>query len=169
MAIFRKSDHAGRDSAARRTRTRGTPSGRTSEGAISIIGAGTEIVGDVTSDGIVRIEGSVNGTVRAAQAVVLGRGGEVVGDVITPEAVIGGTVTGSVTAEQRLEVQGTGIVEGEICTRAQHLQIHEGARVSGRIRMVDASAEPLRALPAGTPPTPVSTELSTSERKAVRQ
>ena len=163
MAIFRKSESKSRETAASRPRRRdGAAGSRAPDGAITIIGAGTRVVGDVLSEGTVRIEGSVHGTVRAAQAVVLGRSGEIVGDVVAPEAVIGGVVSGSVTAEQRLELQSTGVVEGEISTRAQHLQINEGARFSGQIRMTDGHAEPLRALPAGSLPAPESTDFSTS-------
>jgi cytoskeletal protein CcmA (bactofilin family) len=162
MAIFRKTGSSSGDAVRERARRRDVPNGRSLDAAISIIGAGMRIVGDVVSEGVVRIEGSVHGTVRAAQAVVLGRGGEIVGDLIAPEAVIGGTVSGTVTAEQRLELQSTGVVEGEICTRAQQLQINEGARVSGRIHMIDASDEPMRALPAGSADASDSTELSTA-------
>lgn len=117
------------------------------ESAISIIGPGMRIEGDVVTDGTVRIEGSIRGTVRAGKAVVLGQEGEVVGDIHTQDAVIGGRVTGTLVAESRLELQSTSVVEGEVCARTEHLVLHEGARFNGQIQMTDGS-QPLAALPA---------------------
>jgi cytoskeletal protein CcmA (bactofilin family) len=105
------------------------------------------IQGDVTSEGTVRVEGLVEGTLRAAASVVLAKGGEVVGDILTHDAVIGGTVRGTVTAEGRLELQSTSLIEGEICAAAEHLKLEEGARFNGQVRMLEAQAQ--KALPAG--------------------
>jgi cytoskeletal protein CcmA (bactofilin family) len=108
------------------------------ESAISIIGPGMKVDGDLTTDGTVRIEGSIHGTVRAGKAVVLGQSGEILGDVFTQDAVIGGRVSGVVVAESRLELQSTSSVDGEIRARAEHLLLQEGARFSGQIEMIDA-------------------------------
>src|SRR5690606_20422924 len=88
------------------------------EGAISIIGPGMRIEGDIATDGTVRVEGTVIGTIKAGKAVVLGQSGEVVGDIITRDAVIGGRVNGTLVADSRLELQSSCTVEGEIRARA---------------------------------------------------
>jgi cytoskeletal protein CcmA (bactofilin family) len=116
------------------------------ESSMSIIGPGMNIVGDLVTDGTVRVEGRIEGTVRAGKAVVIGKGGEVVGDVLTQDAVIGGTVRGTVVAESRLELQSTSDIEGQIRARSAHLALEEGARFNGQIQMLDGS-EAL-ALPA---------------------
>lgn len=117
------------------------------EGAISIIGQGMRIEGDVITDGTVRIEGSVRGSIRAGKAVVLGKSGEVVGDVVTQDAVIGGRVVGTVVAESRLELQSTCSIEGDVRAAAEHLLLEEGAKFNGTIKMVGPN-EPVPALPA---------------------
>jgi len=71
------------------------------EPGLSIIGTGMRVVGDITADGVVKIEGTVVGTVRAGRQVLVGKGGEVEGDVISREAIIGGEVRGSIRAEER--------------------------------------------------------------------
>lgn len=119
------------------------------DGAISIIGPGMHIVGDVVTEGTVRVEGRIEGTLRAGKGVVLGKEGEVVGDIVTQDAVIGGRVQGRVVAESRLELQATCEIHGEIRARAQHLQLDEGARFNGQIHMLDEQEAP-RALPAGS-------------------
>src|SRR2546426_7893664 len=69
--------------------------GREGVPGLSIIGAGMRVVGDISADGVVKIEGSVNGTVRAAKQVLVARGGEVEGDVVSREAIIGGGERGA--------------------------------------------------------------------------
>lgn len=121
------------------------PRAAAGEASISIIGPGMTVVGDVVTEGTVRIEGRIQGTVRASKAIVIHRDGVVEGDVITQDAVIGGRVRGTVSAESRLELQSTCDIEGQIRAPAQHLQLEEGARFNGQIQMVDEGQ--LRALP----------------------
>ena len=132
MAIFSKTD----DKTARE-RGAGALRMGNAENAISIIGPGMHIEGDIVTDGTVRVEGRIKGTVRAGKAVVLGKEAEVVGDIITQDAVIGGRVTGTVVAESRLELQSTCVVDGSVRARAEHLQLEEGARFNGQIEMID--------------------------------
>jgi cytoskeletal protein CcmA (bactofilin family) len=109
------------------------------EGVISIIGPGMRVVGDCQTEGTLRIEGAVEGTVRAGKAVVLGKEGVVDGDISTQDAVIGGRVTGSITAESRLELQATCVVEGQI--HARRIKLEEGGKVNGNVRIGDVSME----------------------------
>jgi cytoskeletal protein CcmA (bactofilin family) len=112
-----------------------TGSGAAREGVpgLSIIGAGMRVVGDISADGVVKIEGSVNGTVRAAKQVLVARGGEVEGDVISREAIIGGDVRGAIYAEERVELQATSVVHGDVHTKK--LLIQEGGEMNGVLRM----------------------------------
>ena len=131
MAMFSKTDD-------RPARDRGAVSRiGNAENAISIIGSGMQIQGDIVTDGTVRVEGKIKGTIRAGKAVVLGKEAEVVGDIFTQDAVIGGRVTGTLVAESRLELQSTCVVDGSVRARAEHLQLQEGARFNGQIEMID--------------------------------
>lgn len=131
----------------RKERPAPAPRSSSGESAISIIGQGMRVEGDVSTDGTVRIEGSVRGTIRAGKAVVLGKSGEIIGDVLTQDAVIGGRIVGTVVAESRLELQSTCSIEGEVKAAAEHVLLEEGARFNGSIKMIGAE-EPLRAIPA---------------------
>ena len=132
------------------------PRGGGGEGAISIIGPGMRIEGDLATDGTVRIEGTVHGTIRAGKAVVLGQSGEIVGDVYTRDAVIGGRVKGTLVADSRLELQGSCQVDGEIRARSSHLQLAEGANFNGQIRMIDGEEAILP--PGNASPVPPARE-----------
>ncbi|MBW3569797.1 MAG: polymer-forming cytoskeletal protein [Gemmatimonadetes bacterium] len=122
------------------------PRGTGNEAVTSIIGPEMSIVGDVSTDGTVRVEGRIEGTVRAGKTVIIASGGQVMGDVVTQDAVIGGTVRGTVVAESRLELLATCDIEGQIRALAKHLKLEEGCRFSGQVQMLDGGES--LALPA---------------------
>ena len=107
------------------------------ESVISIIGPGMRVVGDCETDGTIRIEGIVEGSVRAGKAVVVGRDGVVSGDIATQDAVISGTVNGTLVADSRLELQATSRIEGDV--RARRLQLEEGAIFNGTVHMGEST------------------------------
>src|SRR5213594_2827895 len=109
------------------------------ETGLSIIGTGMRVVGDITAEGVVKIEGTVVGTVRAGRQVLVGKGGEVEGDVITREAIIGGEVRGSIRADERIEIQSTSVVHGDIA--AKRILVQEGGEINGVVRMGEAALE----------------------------
>jgi cytoskeletal protein CcmA (bactofilin family) len=107
--------------------------GSDAESGLSIIGTGMRVVGDITADGVVKVEGTVVGTIRAGRQVLVAKGGVVEGDVIAREAIVGGEVRGSIDASERLELQATSVVHGDIATR--RLLVQEGGEVNGVVRM----------------------------------
>ncbi len=122
---------------ARDRQNNGTPP----EAVISIIGPGMKVIGDCRTDGTVRVEGRVEGSVTAGKAVVVGKEGVVDGDISTQDAVISGSVIGTLVAESRLELQATCRIEGSV--RARRMQLEEGALLNGTVEMgeVEAQAE----------------------------
>lgn len=114
------------------------------DGVISIIGPGMRVDGDCTADGTLRVEGYIKGTVRAGKAVVVSKDGVVEGDILTQDAIIGGKVTGTVSAESRLELQATCQIQGEI--RARRIKLDEGGQVNGNVRT--GAAERPSSVPA---------------------
>ena len=133
MSIFKKTEPQ-----PQKPRERPLPTSKNqADAAISIIGSGMKVVGDISTEGIVRVEGQVRGTIRAGTAVVLGQAGAIEGNVYTEDAVIGGRVSGSIIAANRLELQSTCSVDGEIRTRAEHLKLEEGARFAGQVQMIE--------------------------------
>lgn len=105
------------------------------EPGLSVIAPGMRVEGELVTDGVVKIEGTVVGTVRAEQQVLVAKGGIVEGDIHTREAVLGGEVRGAILAHERVEVQTTSVVHGDIAT--QRIVVHEGGEVNGHVRMGD--------------------------------
>jgi cytoskeletal protein CcmA (bactofilin family) len=128
MALF------GKDGAA----AEGRGAGRTIEASLSIISAGMRITGDIESGGVIKIDGRVDGSVIGARQILLGRGGSIHGNVEADEVVIGGDVVGSVRATNRLELQGTATVNGDIDTKS--IVVMEGAQITGHVRMSEMVA-----------------------------
>jgi cytoskeletal protein CcmA (bactofilin family) len=123
MAIFSGSSRHSSDSSGRRYENAG----------LTIIAAGTLVVGDVASEGVVKVEGEIRGSVRAAGQLLIAKGGIIHGDVLTREAVIGGEIEGAVRAEERVEIQSGAVVNGDIMT--QRILIAEGGKVNGQLSM----------------------------------
>ena len=136
MAIF------GKDGAEKGETTKaGAPTG---DGALSIVAAGMTITGDIESNGVVKVEGTIEGTIRCARQVLVGRQGRVKGDIQTREAVIGGRVDGTITGAERVEIQSSAVVSGDI--HAKSLVVVEGAQLNGSVRMDEraGSAAPVK-------------------------
>jgi cytoskeletal protein CcmA (bactofilin family) len=117
MAMFTEKPHGGSES----------------EAGLSIIGTGMRVEGDITADGVVKVEGIIVGTVRAGRQVLVAKGGLVEGDIVSREAIIGGEVRGGIQATERVELQGTSVVHGNIATR--RLFVQEGGEINGILRM----------------------------------
>jgi cytoskeletal protein CcmA (bactofilin family) len=106
---------------------------RTDQIPFSIIASDMTVVGDLETEGMVRIEGRVKGTVRVGQQVLVATGAVIEGDLHTQEAVIAGQVSGGIHAKDRVELQATAVVSGDILT--PRIAIVEGARVTGEVKM----------------------------------
>jgi len=127
------------------------------EAALSVIAVGTTIIGELNSDGVVKVEGTVTGSVRADRQVLVAKGGRIEGDVFTREAVVGGEIRGAILADERVEVQASSIIEGDITT--QRILVHEGGEVNGHVRMgnpqaLTQAAQRTTAAPSAEPRIP---------------
>jgi cytoskeletal protein CcmA (bactofilin family) len=112
---------------------------RTDQIPFSIIASDMAVIGDLETEGVVRIEGRVRGNVKVGAQILVAQGATIEGDLHTQEAVIAGTVTGAIHASDRVELQATAVVAGDIHTA--RIAIVEGAKVAGEVKM-DVSKAP---------------------------
>jgi cytoskeletal protein CcmA (bactofilin family) len=96
------------------------------------------ITGDLTTTGSLRVEGRLEGSIRGADSVVVGVGATIGGDIHAREVIVGGTITGNVHAVERLELQATAIVTGDVKTGS--VLVQEGGVVNGRVIMTPPPA-----------------------------
>jgi cytoskeletal protein CcmA (bactofilin family) len=101
----------------------------------SLIGANTVITGDLNFSGGLRIDGQVNGNVIATDGkpstLVLSEHAQVMGEVSVTHLVVNGTINGSVTASEYLELQSKAKVSGDVHYKTIEIQL--GAIVEGRL------------------------------------
>jgi cytoskeletal protein CcmA (bactofilin family) len=118
-----------------------TPGPAVASTAATVIGPRAKLVGDVSGDEDVLINGRVEGKIRVDRKVVVSSGAEVEGDVQAKSVVIGGRVHGQVTASERAELLPSGRVQGNV--HAPRIVMAEGAQIQGRVVMPnDAATRP---------------------------
>src|SRR4030095_1653522 len=80
----------------------------------SMIGAGTSLKGDITSNGDLRIDGTLIGNIIGSAKVIIGSNGVVEGDISGQQADIMGKVTGSIKVRELLQLKNGCAVNGNI-------------------------------------------------------
>jgi len=105
----------------------------TDTSAINIIRQGTDIVGDITCKGDIRIDGKLKGTLNCDGKVVVGEGGIIEGTIACKNADISGSVKVSISVKELLTLKSTSNLVGDINTNK--LQIEPGANFSGNCKM----------------------------------
>lgn len=98
------------------------------------IGKGMSIVGSLSFEDTVRIDGSFRGEISATGTLVVGDGGFVEGEIKAGSAIITGTVNGNLSATTKVELRRPARFTGEIKTPT--LIIDEGVIFDGTCVMV---------------------------------
>ena len=106
---------------------------RTDQIPFSIIASDMTVIGDLETEGVVRVEGRVKGAVRVGSQILVAAGAVIEGDLHTQEAIIAGQVSGTINARERVELHASALVSGDILT--PRISIIEGARVTGEVKM----------------------------------
>jgi cytoskeletal protein CcmA (bactofilin family) len=103
----------------------------------TIIGAGTTIIGNIESNGDIRIDGTLRGNLQAKAKIIVGANGHVEGDIEGYQADILGRVTGKIKMEDLLYIHGKANIDGDLFAGKLHIeptasfngQCHMGANV----------------------------------------
>jgi cytoskeletal protein CcmA (bactofilin family) len=99
------------------------------------IGQGVTIEGRIKAVQDLRIDGRVDGTIDIGEhELVLGAGSHVKANVTGKSILIGGELVGDLTATERIQIQATGSVRGDVTT--PRLIVLEGAVVHGKLNVV---------------------------------
>jgi cytoskeletal protein CcmA (bactofilin family) len=102
---------------------------------INLISNGTDITGDVKSNGDIRIDGTLTGNLNTKGKVVIGPTGKVSGEVICKNSEVSGIVEGKITVGQLLNLKASSKILGDIAT--SKLSIEPGAKFTGNCKMSD--------------------------------
>ena len=107
------------------------------ESGVTVIGKGITVKGELSGDEDVKIEGRVEGKIQLARNLLVGQSGVIEADVEAENINIGGTVTGNLTAQNKVEIVSSGTMIGDI--KAPRVIVAEGAHFKGNVDM-DTSA-----------------------------
>ena len=102
---------------------------------INLISTGTDITGDIKSNGDIRIDGSLMGNLNTKGKVVIGPTGKVKGEVICKNSEVAGIIEGKIMVGQLLNLKASSKIIGDIVT--VKLSIEPGAVFSGNCKMSD--------------------------------
>jgi cytoskeletal protein CcmA (bactofilin family) len=103
----------------------------------TLIGAKTELKGDIVFTGGLRIDGKVRGNITAKgegnsnSTLVLSENAVVVGNVTVPHVITNGSIKGSVRAVERLELQPKAEIAGDVYYKVIEMAL--GAVVNGNL------------------------------------
>ncbi len=105
---------------------------------ITIISNGVKIEGKITSSGNIRVDGEVQGDIISQSNVSVGEYGKVNGQINASAITIGGTVSGTVKAQEKLILDAKANLNGDIITKI--LVVEAGAKFEGKSKMSESKS-----------------------------
>lgn len=108
--------------------------GRTEEA--TVISKGVKIEGKLSCSGNIRLDGEVQGDISSQGVVIIGEFGKVNGQINADNITIGGKVTGTVKAKDKVVLEAKANLKGDITTKA--LMVEAGAVFNGNTKMGDS-------------------------------
>lgn len=106
----------------------------------SLVGEGTSFKGDVTVNGIFRVDGDFVGSIKTKGKVFIGRTGRAECTIQASSIVIGGIVSGSIVSTDKVVILSSAVVLGRI--QAPRLIAEEGVLLHGELTITGATREP---------------------------
>lgn len=101
----------------------------------TLIGARTELKGDLTFSGGLRIDGKLKGNVTARgdgnSTLILSENALIIGNVTVPHIIANGTIKGTVRASERIELQPKAEVAGDVYYKVMEVAL--GAVINGNL------------------------------------
>ena len=86
------------------------------KGFYSMIGEGGRFEGTVAVPHSMRIDGAFKGKIESAEMLTIGNNGLVEADIKAKSVIIGGRVTGTIVAEERIELESHAVHRGDMRT-----------------------------------------------------
>lgn len=96
----------------------------------TIIAEDIEITGNIKSASQIQFDGKLNGDLNCVGAAMLGKSAIVKGNIMAESVIIAGSISGNITAKDRIEMKSTAKVHGDI--RAKRLTVEDGVTFIGK-------------------------------------
>jgi len=108
------------------------------------INDGTNIKGDISSNGYFRIDGNIEGNVTTPSKVVIGKTGVIIGTLSCKNADIEGKIKGTLNISGTLTLKATAYIEGEVVVGK--LAVEPGATFNATCLMKGSSKAQIESL-----------------------
>ena len=105
-------------------------------GMNTVVGKGSTLEGTFHIESSVRIDGVLKGELTCSDTVVVGKDGDVEANLKVKNAIIGGRVVGAIVADNRVILQATSSLLGDL--KAKLLVVEEGAILKGNCDLGDS-------------------------------
>lgn len=104
----------------------------------TVVGANVHIKGNLSNQGSIEIHGGVDGEISSDEDILIGQTATISGPIKAKNIDVSGTIIGSITAVEKLELQPTCKVEGDI--HCAILSIKPGAIFNGSCGLTSADS-----------------------------
>ncbi len=139
MSIFRRESEPSPEPSAPARPARPTPRApakqKSTPSGSTHIAAGSKVIGEISGEADLIIDGVVEGEIHLQSRVVVGAEGRVEGKIHAHSVEVAGKVLGNVKGDERVEVLATGSLEGDVLS--PRVVIAEGAFFKGKVEMTD--------------------------------
>jgi len=125
------------------------PTWQSADATTSVVAVNANWNGTMRTEGSIHLHGKAEGELHAASDVFVAEGAEVDAHIFADNVVVAGVVRGSIEARGRLELLPPGHVSGDV--KAPRLIVHEGAQLSGQLKMDAGSTTSTYSTEAATP------------------
>ena len=117
------------------------------------IGKSVVIKGELNGSEDLTIEGQVEGTIQLRDHILtIGANGKIKAQIFAKAVIVLGSVTGNVTASEKVDIRDNGSVDGDIIS--PRVAIAEGAHFRGSVDMQRKGAQAAAPAQAAKPATP---------------
>lgn len=104
----------------------------------TLIGANTELIGDINSKGIIRIDGKVTGNISVQGDLFIGETSFIKGNVTASNIHVAGSIEGNVSSSGLLKLLSTAKLIGDI--QVKTFICDEGSIFDGNCKMLENQA-----------------------------
>ena len=106
---------------------------------INVVAKNTAIIGDITSEGDFRIDGTLEGNIKTKGRVIIGISGSVKGKIDAVNSDIEGKFSGELQVQETLTIKATAIISGDVVIGK--LSVEPGATFNASCSMRGAIKE----------------------------